>query len=219
MNIPKTILTVDDDKDVLAATGRLLKGAGYEVLEAATGERCLELIRRHHPDLILLDVNLPDINGIELCKQIKADPALVSHFVVMVSASQTSSDQQSLGLESGADGYIARPIENREFVARVQAYLRIQQTESALRRSEEQLKALLLEKEHLIGELQATIQEVKILSGLLPICAGCKKIRDEQGHWSQLEVYVSARSGITFTHGLCPDCSGKYFPGISPNKK
>lgn len=217
MNALKTILTADDDKHVIAATVRLLKRAGYEVLEAATGQSCLDLVRAHHPDLILLDVNLPDINGIEVCKQIKADPALAHHFVVMVSASQTSSDQQSLGLESGADGYIARPIENRELLARVQAYLRIQHTENALRQSEERLQGLLLEKEHLIEELQATIQEVKMLSGLLPICAGCKKIRDEQGTWNQVEEYVAKHSEATFSHGLCPDCCKIYFPG-SPIK-
>ena len=138
-----TILAVDDDTNELAATVRLLKGAGYDVAEAVTGQACLELTRTHAPDLVLLDVHLPDINGIEVCRQIKADPALAHPFVVMVSASHTSFSQQSLGLESGADGYIPRPISNRELLARVQAFLRIQQTETVLRKSEAQLKATL----------------------------------------------------------------------------
>lgn len=70
------------------------------------------------------------------------------------------------------------------------------------------------ERERLIRELQQTLAEVKTLSGLLPICSGCKKIRDDQGYWTQLEHYFHQRSGAQFTHGLCPDCIRKYFPGI-----
>jgi PAS domain S-box-containing protein len=64
------------------------------------------------------------------------------------------------------------------------------------------------------AELEAALAKVKLLSGLVPICAGCKKIRDDQGYWSQVEVYIQKHSEATFTHGLCPDCSKKYFPGI-----
>jgi len=72
------------------------------------------------------------------------------------------------------------------------------------------LKQAAAERERLIGELQEALTRVRLLSGLLPICAGCKKIRDEQGSWRQLEIYIRAHSEADFTHGMCPDCLEKF---------
>ena len=217
MNSSIRILVVDDDKDLRAAMVRLLKGAGYEVNEVDNGISGLEQAREWKPDLLLLDVDMPGMNGLEVCTRIKSDPTLDRLFVVMVSASCITSDQQSLGLETGADGYIARPIANRELIARVQAYIRLQQSESALRQSQEQLKQALEEKDRLISDLQDALSQVKTLRGLIPICAGCKKIRDDKGFWSQVETYIAKHSDATFSHGLCPDCVAKYYPEIKLN--
>ncbi len=70
------------------------------------------------------------------------------------------------------------------------------------------------EKESLIQELRQALQEVKVLSGFLPICASCKKIRDDKGYWNQLEEYISKHSQAEFSHGICPDCSKKLYPEI-----
>ncbi|MEI7733742.1 MAG: hypothetical protein WCO56_29525, partial [Verrucomicrobiota bacterium] len=70
------------------------------------------------------------------------------------------------------------------------------------------------ERDHLIQDLQHALAHVKSLSGLLPICAGCKKIRDDKGYWNQVESYITKHSEATFTHGLCPDCSKQYFPDL-----
>jgi PAS domain S-box-containing protein len=75
------------------------------------------------------------------------------------------------------------------------------------------------EREHLVVELQSALTSVKSLSGLLPICAGCKKIRDDKGYWSQVESYIQKHSGVTFSHGLCPDCIKIYFPGLERNAR
>jgi DNA-binding response OmpR family regulator len=206
---------VDDDAITRSLTTRLLEGAGLAVVTADTGLAGLELVRQHRPDLVLLDVNLPDLSGVEVCRQIKADPAMAHLFVVMASASQVTSDQQSIGLEAGADGYIVRPIANREMLARVEAFLRIQRVEAALRQRETELESVLREKEHLITELQAALSQVKTLSGLVPICAGCKKVRDDRGFWIQVETYVSKHTDATFTHGLCPDCIAKHYPELA----
>ena len=75
-------------------------------------------------------------------------------------------------------------------------------------------KRMEAERDRLIVELQKALASVKSLSGLLPICASCKKIRDDQGYWSQVERYVQDHSQATFTHGMCPDCAKIYFPGF-----
>jgi PAS domain S-box-containing protein len=133
------ILVVDDDLHSLRLTSHLLTQAGYEVIEAATGKKGLRLASEHKPDLILLDVVLPDLSGQEVCRRIKADPGLEGVFVVMFSATEIESDSQARGLEAGADGYIVRPIPNREFLARVRTLLRLQQAEAA---AYEQARAL-----------------------------------------------------------------------------
>jgi hypothetical protein len=71
-----------------------------------------------------------------------------------------------------------------------------------------------LERERLMKQLQAAIAQVHTLSGLLPICAGCKKIRDETGRWLSIEEYVEGHSAVQFSHGICPDCKTRYYPGM-----
>ena len=86
-----------------------------------------------------------------------------------------------------------RPISNREFLARVQAMMRIKRAE--------------VERERLVGELQAALAQIKTLSGLLPTCASCKKIRDDSGYWQRFEADIQQQSDATFAHGLCPECA------------
>lgn len=74
------------------------------------------------------------------------------------------------------------------------------------------------EREQLLLELQAALAEVKTLSGLLPICASCKKIRDDQGYWHQIEVYIRDHSEADFSHGICPDCARKLYPDYYPER-
>ncbi len=97
------ILLTDDEPDLRLVTTTILRKAGYEVAEASTGRECLELVRTFHPDIILLDVMLPDISGIDVCMQVKADPELQT-FVILVSGILISSEYQAEGLNVGADG-------------------------------------------------------------------------------------------------------------------
>jgi PAS domain S-box-containing protein len=131
-NLPTCILITDDDPLTLKALNRLLIDVGYEVCSASNGEQTLKLAEEKHPDLILMDVILPDIEGTEVCRRLKADARTADIFVVLLSGVRTSSDEQSEGMEGGADGYIARPIANRELLARIQAYLRIKTAEQKL---------------------------------------------------------------------------------------
>lgn len=146
MNVPAKILIVDDNPVVLLGSAELFKAAGFVVQEARNGVEALRLARAGKPDLILLDVMLPDIHGVELCRRMKADAELKTLFVVLLSSSQVSSVNQVSGLDAGADGYIARPIENRELLARVQALLRIQQAEAALRQAQVELEGRVTER-------------------------------------------------------------------------
>ena len=134
------ILVVDDDENILFATARALRSAGYEVLEASSVEECRTTLRQNRPDLLLLDVVLPDGDGRELCSELKKDPSFERTFIVLLSGSKTTTDDQAKGLDLGADGYIARPISNRELLARVQALDRIRRAELELRKAQAELE-------------------------------------------------------------------------------
>jgi two-component system, cell cycle sensor histidine kinase and response regulator CckA len=130
------ILIVDDEPDILSFLSFLMRSRGFQVLQGSTGEECLRLATEKRPDLILLDVVLPDINGIEVCKRIKANPELSDIFVMHLSARRTAVNNQVEGLNAGADGYITKPIEPDELLARVNALARIKRAEDARKESE-----------------------------------------------------------------------------------
>ena len=112
------------------------------MLEASTGKEGLEEARAHRPDVVLLDVVLPDISGIEVCRQIKEDQDLKDIFVILTSGVKTSSEHQANGLNMGADGFIIKPISNKELLARVQSMVRIKRAEEALQASETRYRRL-----------------------------------------------------------------------------
>lgn len=136
------ILIVDDNTDLLTAYTNLLSKNGYKVICSESGKDALEILEKETVSLILLDVMLPDISGLEVLKTIKSDPAFENIFVVLFSSLATSSANQSEGLETGADGYITTPIQNREFLARIEAFLRHKRTMDKLRESESEYHKL-----------------------------------------------------------------------------
>lgn len=139
---PVAILNVDDHEIGRYAKSRILRQAGFTVHEAATGAEALRLVVQERPALVLLDVQLPDLSGWEVCRRIKSDPALASTLVLHISAAFISSRDKTRGLEGGADAYLTEPVEPEELVATAQALLRLRQTEQALQQSEERYRQL-----------------------------------------------------------------------------
>jgi|GEM_PF-731722 len=137
------ILVVDDDATILAMTRRALEPAGYTVFTEQDGEMALERVRQYQPAVVLLDVNMPNVNGFEVCRRIKSDPNLASVFVVILSASRIDLESKVTGLGIGADDYLTRPIPNPELLARLDAILRIRAAEAAVRDRERQLHDLI----------------------------------------------------------------------------
>jgi PAS domain S-box-containing protein len=139
---PGKILLVDDDDIALHAISHLLRKSGFVVVPARSGAECVAKAGEEHPDLILLDIKLPDLSGLEVLKRLRAEPRFDHIFIVHLSAHFGSVERDWARSEHGADGYIRQPLENRELVARVQAYLRHKQTMDALRESESRYRPL-----------------------------------------------------------------------------
>jgi len=117
---PQRILVVDDEEQIRALVGSYLRDAGFEVNDAATGEAALARVREHAPDLIVLDIRLPGIDGLEVLRQVRRS---TDTYVIMLTARNEETDRL-IGLEVGADDYVTKPFSPRELVARVKAVLR-----------------------------------------------------------------------------------------------
>ena len=143
MNESKRILIVDDSRVQRTFYTDILASEGYVVIQASSGVEALGLVGEIYPDLVLLDVVLPDIDGIEVCKRIKSDQALSSTSVILFSASQVGSESQATGMDSGADDYLVKPVDPRELLARVGALFRLRRMESDIRQSHMELHQIL----------------------------------------------------------------------------
>lgn len=174
---PQTILAVDDNPAIRYSVVRRLRDAGFHVIEAATGAEALRRAREE-PVLITLDINLPDIDGFEVCRRLKSDPVTREIPVLHLSASCVGSDHKVRGLEGGADAYLSEPIDQQELVATVKALLRMREAQREARRQAEEaerarqeLKAinqtLEMRVQQRTAELQRHISEVQKLSSFL----------------------------------------------------
>lgn len=187
----RTLIAEDDatTRYLLEAT---LRHWGYEVIATADGEAAWqELQGEHPPELILLDWKMPRLDGLEVCRRIRSSPRGQVNYVILLTGKGQIQDVVA-GLRAGADDYIAKPFDPAELQARLQTGARI----VSLQRS-------LAER---VRELEGALSRVKQLQGLLPICAYCKKIRDDQNYWQQVEAYLTSHADVHFSHGVCPEC-------------
>jgi PAS domain S-box-containing protein len=136
------ILVVNGDPVVVRTIQRTLKTAEYGVMGAGDGETALKMTRQGRPNLVLLDVNVQGMNGLEVCRQIKDDPDLAGVYVIILSSKFNDIEKQELRLESGADGFLTHPVSNPELLAYLQSILRAQAAEKAVRASEKRYRDL-----------------------------------------------------------------------------
>jgi signal transduction histidine kinase len=161
---PVRILHADDNDANRYAVSRSLRKVGFDVQEVGTGSAALEAVASGNPDLVILDVRLPDISGFEVCRRIKADPRTSSVPVLHLTASLVSTRDKVEGLESGADAYLVRPVEPVELIATIRALLRVRRSEEALRSLNQTLERRVAER---TAELLAYQRRLRQLVGEL----------------------------------------------------
>lgn len=149
--VPETILNVNDNEAGRYATSRILHRAGFKVVEAATGEEALRIAREDQPPLLILDINLPDMSGIEVCRRLKTEPQTASIMVLQVSATNIAVTDRVLSLSAGADSFLVQPVEPEELEAVAKALLR-------LHRSEKTLRHMLAERDLLLKEVNHRVK-------------------------------------------------------------
>ncbi len=195
-----TILIAEDDFTSRSMLAAVLRKAGYEVMEALDGAEAWEILQRPDaPRLAIIDWMMPGLDGLEVVRRVRALETEQPPFLIVLTSRGEKADIVA-GLEAGADDYLAKPFDPGELSARIGVGRRLVETRKALVEN--------------IGELRRALAEIKTLRGIIPICAGCKKIRDDQGFWQQVEVYVRDHSEAQFSHGLCLDCAKKLYPDL-----
>ncbi len=136
---PATIINVDDHEAARYAKNRILSRAGFKVFDAGTGREALALSAAHGPDLVLLDFNLPDLHGVEVCRRLKSQPGSASAIVLQISASATTAPHAIAALDSGADAYLAEPVDPDVLISTIRALLRLRAVERELSAANERL--------------------------------------------------------------------------------
>ncbi|MBI5316630.1 MAG: response regulator transcription factor [Nitrospirae bacterium] len=208
------IVIVDDSRDEQTLLSTRLRAAGYEALMMAdSAEAVLGMLsqdgagqRKGEIDLILMDIMLPGVDGLEACRRIKAIEWLRDIPIIVITV---KTDEQALlaAFAAGAMDYIRKPVNPAELVARVASALTLKK-ERDTRKAREQ--ELLMRTQ----ELEQVLREVKVLHGLIPICANCKRVRTDNGDWQYLEEYIQTHSEAEFSHGICQVCMKEVYPGV-----
>ncbi len=189
------ILVAEDDVISRKLVKSSLQKWGYNVTAVKDGNEAWAEVKSGTPHIAIIDWMMPEMNGIELCKKIRNKKyEFYTYIIILTSLSEL--DNIVDGLDAGADDYMTKPYNLRELRARIKVGLRVINLEKTL-------------NDH-VKRLEDALNKVEVLQGLLPICAYCKKVRDDKNYWEQVESYISKHSDVRFSHGICPECYEKY---------
>jgi DNA-binding response OmpR family regulator len=198
------ILIAEDDLTSRSVLAAVLRKVGYEVIETHDGVQAWEVLQKSDaPRLVILDWMMPGLDGLDVLRRVRTLPTDQPPYILMLTA-KTEKSEIIIGLDAGANDYLTKPFDPGELRARIEVGRRMVEMQETLACK--------------IEELHHAMGEIKTLRGIVPICASCKKIRDDKGFWSQVEVYVRDHSEAEFSHGLCPDCIEVFYAEMARDK-
>jgi FixJ family two-component response regulator len=249
MAVSLRVLHIEDSEDDALLMLRELRGCGYDpyVRRVQSRDEMETALREGTWDLVISDYIMPLFSGLDALKLLKESGIDLPFIIVSgkigedvaVDAMRAGAHdyilkgnlarlcpaiarelrdaetrrERRLGVEALKKAYDELEVRVRERTAELSG------ANAALKQEIEQRIRIQKEREDLIEELRRALAKVKTLSGLLPICASCKKIRDDGGYWNQIESYISKHSEAEFSHGLCPECAGRLYPEIFGDKR
>ncbi len=186
------ILIAEDDRVSRHVLLTMLVKWGYDVVAAQDGLQALEELQKPDaPPVALLDWMMPGLDGFEVVKRARRTRPLTPTYFILLTARAAKEDMIA-ALEAGADDYVTKPFDQNELRARLLVGLRVIDLQQRLADR--------------VEALEESLQQVKLLQGLLPICCYCKKVRDDGNYWHQVEQYITERSEAQFSHSICPGC-------------
>ena len=192
------ILIAEDDLTSRQVLEAVLKKWGHEVVSTCDGNEAWAAMQAEDaPKLAVLDWMMPGLDGVEVCRKIREQDGGNRTYVILLTALGSKQDIVT-GLEAGANDYVTKPFDKDELRARINVGRRMAELQTALAAK--------------IDELQETLDHIKTLQGILPICMHCHRIRDDHESWQRIEKYIEQHSDAQFSHGLCPECLEKHYP-------
>jgi phosphoserine phosphatase RsbU/P len=190
------VLVADDEPVSRTVVGAMLKKAGYDVGFATDGDQAWKILKAPNPPPIaLLDWEMPGLAGPEVVERIRAHDGQAPTYVILLTSRVSSADIVT-GLKAGANDYVTKPANEDELVARVNVGARVVELQMALAER--------------VRNLEEALANVKALQTLLPMCAYCKAIRNDQNYWEKVETYFHEHSGVSFSHSYCPNCYDRF---------
>jgi phosphoserine phosphatase RsbU/P len=190
--MPIRVVIADDDQVTAEILARTLRRWNYEPVVTSDGASAWNALRNDTtPTLAILDWMMPELDGPEICRRVRQELPRANMYMILVTARETRGDVIA-GLDAGADDYVIKPFDADELRARVAVGVRVLSLQEGLAER--------------VAELQTALASVKQLSGLLPICSYCKRIRGDDQYWQQVEGYIASHSDAQFSHGICPTC-------------
>jgi phosphoserine phosphatase RsbU/P len=197
------ILIAEDDFTSRSMLAAVLTKSGYDVVETSNGsEAWREMQKPDAPRIAVLDWMMPEMDGLEVVHRVRALQTEQLFYIIILTTKGEKADMIA-GLDAGADDYLAKPFHPGELRARVEVGRRMIEVQDKLAAK--------------IEELHQALDQVKTLRGIVPICASCKKIRNDAGYWQQVEVYVRDHTEAEFSHDICPECMKKLYPEYCKN--
>jgi phosphoserine phosphatase RsbU/P len=194
--VPLPVLVADDEPVSRTVVSAMLKKAGYPVILASDGEQAWKTLdAADSPSLALLDWEMPGLQGPEVVERIRNRASQAPTYVILLTSRDSSADIVR-GLRAGADDYVTKPANEDELIARVNVGARVVQLQIALADR--------------VRSLEEALANVRALQTLLPMCAYCKSIRNDQNYWEKVETYFSQHSNVSFTHSYCPNCYERF---------
>lgn len=186
------ILIADDELVSRTVLERTVKGWGHEVVSAADGEAAWAALQRDDaPKLAILDWLMPGLEGPEVCRRARALARPVPTYTILLTA-KTDRQDVVTGLESGADDYVVKPFDRGELQCRIRVGERVVGLQQRL--------------SDRVRELEDSLARVHRLHGLLPVCAWCRRVRNDRDYWQSVEEYMAEVTDCRITHGICPAC-------------
>lgn len=187
------ILIADDEAVSRHLLALALQPLGCDVIACSNGLDALAHLEREDPPrLAILDWMMPGMDGPSICGRVHERPESAKPVYLILLTAKMEPEAVVAGLEAGAADFVTKPFNPEELRARVRVGLRMIELQETLADR--------------VRELQSALSRVKQLQGLLPICAYCKKIRDDQNYWTRVEGYISNHADVQFSHGICPEC-------------
>ncbi len=186
------VLIAEDRAEPRALLRNTLERWGYDVVAVEDGRSAWDALQADDaPRIALLDWMMPHDDGVSLCRRLRSEPRHRDLYVILLTAKSEMEDLAE-GLGAGADDYLVKPYDPTELRARLQVGVRIVELHDQLATR--------------IRELEAAHERERRLEGLLPICAYCKNVRDDENYWQDVETYLAERTEVEFTHSVCPAC-------------